>query len=84
MDETGEPPPGAAVLHHSVWPRPTAWRPGAAEQRFQADAVFVHRPQLDGGMREGRRHLPQERPQFFLKVSCSAGSAKAWRGRGTL
>ena len=47
--------------------------PDLVQDRFQADAVLVDRPELDRGVRKRRRDLPQQRPQFFLKAVCSAG-----------
>jgi hypothetical protein len=37
-------------------------RPHAAQQRFQADAMFVGRPQLDACARKGGRDLAEQRP----------------------
>jgi hypothetical protein len=58
-------------------------RPHPAQQRLEANAVFVGRPQLHAGLREGGGDLPQQGADVFLKVSCCAASASAWRGRGT-
>jgi site-specific DNA recombinase len=40
-------------------------------------------PPLDLGMGERRGDRLQQRSEVCLKVSCCAGSASAWRGRGT-
>jgi hypothetical protein len=65
VDEADEPAPGEAVLDDDVGPRAAAWRPGAPQERFQADPVLVGRPELDAGAQEGGRHRPHERPQYF-------------------
>jgi hypothetical protein len=82
MDETDEVAPDEAMTH--AGDRSTAdRRPDAPQQGFEANAMLVGRPQLDGGVGEGRRDLPQERPDVFLKAACCSSSARAWRGRGT-
>jgi hypothetical protein len=48
-------------------------RPDPPQDRLEPDAVFVDRPHFDGGCRKRGRHLPQERPQFFLKRAWAAG-----------
>jgi hypothetical protein len=62
----------------------SAGAPDAAEDGLEPDAVLVGGPQLDlllgvrllQGVRHGR--------EGFLKATRAAGSAFAWRGRGTL
>ena len=61
MDKADQVAPGLAVLH----PRHRALayrRPDPPQQRFQADPMFISRPQLDAGMRKRRRHLPEQWP----------------------
>ena len=82
MDEADEVAPGKAVLHHRHRPL-TDRRPDAPQERLQADAMLIGRPQLDLGVGERRRHCLQQRPYFFLKLSCCSVSTSAWRGRGT-
>jgi hypothetical protein len=43
-------------------------RPGLAQNGLEANAMFVHGPQLDGRVGKGRRHLPQQRGQMLLEV----------------
>ena len=81
MHEAHQVAPLVAVLHGGE--RTLAVEtPDLLEDRLQPDAVFVDRPELDLRVREGGGDLPQERPELFLKASCSAGSACTWRGRG--
>lgn len=82
MDEADEPAPGKAVLdqrHGSLAPR----RPEAAQERLQADAMFVGGPEFDLGVGKGGGDRLQQGPYLFLKVSCCSRSAKACCGRGT-
>ena len=65
MDEADEVAPGKAVLHHCHWPL-TDRRPDAPQERFQADAMLIGRPQLHLGVWERRRHRLQQRPYFFF------------------
>ncbi len=61
MDEAHEVAPGEAVLHGGD--RTVAdWRPDAAQQRLQADPMFVGRPQFDLRVGKRRRHCLQQRP----------------------
>jgi hypothetical protein len=52
------------------------------KNRLEPNAMLVDRPQLDRRLREGCRHLAQERTQTLLTVRLRPGSAWAWRGRG--
>ena len=56
--------------------------PDLVQDRFQADAVLVDGPELDRGVGKRRGDLPQQRPQVFLQLVCSAASAFTCRGRG--
>lgn len=82
MDETHRRAPGVAVLDRSEGAL-VVKAPDLAQDRLQADAVLVHRPQLDLRLREGGGHLPQKRAELFLKAAWATGSAWTWRGRGT-
>ncbi len=62
MDKADQPTPDEAVLDYRVRPRTTAWRPDAAEQRFEANAVLIGRPELNGGVGERGGHLAQQWP----------------------
>ena len=82
MDKADQIAPGEAVLdagHGSLAP----WGPDAAQQRFQADAVLIGRPQFDLRVREGGRDGPYARADLFLKFACCSASVSACRGRGT-
>jgi len=78
MHKADEVAPGKAVLHGGDGPLPDRG-PDAAQQGFEANTMFVGRPQLDLGV-GGRplAHGLQQRPYFFLKLSCCSGSANAW------
>ena len=81
MDEADEVAPGEAVLDNGG--RPLAdRRPDAAQQGFQANTMFVGRPQLDARLREGVGDRPQEWPELFLNSACCSASARACCGRG--
>jgi hypothetical protein len=82
MDEANEGAPHEAVLYADDGSASDR-RPDATEEGFQANAVLVGGPQLDGCVRQRRRHRPRERSEVFLTVACCSASAKAWRGRGT-
>jgi hypothetical protein len=82
MNKAHQIAPCIAVLHRSHRPLP-AWRPHTAQDRLEADAVFVGRPDFDCGLRESLRYAAQERAEVFLKAACACGSAWVWRGRGT-
>jgi hypothetical protein len=56
--------------------------PDFVQDRLQADAVLVDRPEFDTRLRVGGRDRLDDRPQLFLKAACCSGSAKTWRGRG--
>src|SRR4051794_23841298 len=58
-------------------------RPHPAQDRLQADAVFVGRPDLDRRVRVLGSRLSDGLLQLFLNASRSSGVAEAgWRGRG--
>jgi hypothetical protein len=78
VDKPDEIPPDEAVTHQGDGPLPDR-RPDPTEQGVEADAVFVGGPELDARLGEGRRHLPQQGAEVFLKASCCAWSANAWR-----
>jgi hypothetical protein len=59
-----------------------AFGPDSAQDRFQADTMFIFGPEF-------HRHvglvLPQRRDEIrerFLKAAWASGRALAWRGRG--
>ena len=51
--------------------------PDAAQQRFETDAVLIKSPQFDEGFRMILLDLGYLDRKFFLKASCSSGSAFA-------
>lgn len=61
MDKADEPVPREAVLDHRMRPR-TSRRPDAPQQRLEADAMLVGRPELNGRVGERGGHLAQQRP----------------------
>jgi hypothetical protein len=75
-------------------PRGCRQRPDLAQDGLQTNALFVngpHSPELDGCLREGRRHLAQQRTWALLEVGLclrlgpaawACGSACTCRGRG--
>ena len=72
MDEADEVAPFVAMLHwgdRAV----SLGRPDPTQDRLEANAMFIDRPQLDLRLGEGRRHLADERPQLFLNCSWAAG-----------
>ncbi len=82
MDQARQVAPRIAMLDRGQGA--LAWKsPDALENGLQANAVFVERPGLDLGVREGRRDLAEERAEPPLKAACAAASACTWRGRGT-
>jgi len=81
MDEAHQVAPFEAVLHGGAGPLANRC-PDAPEERFQANAMFVGGPELHLGVGEGRGHRSEQWSQFFLKASCCAASANAWRERG--
>ena len=66
MDEAHQIAPFVAVLHGSEGTLAVD-TPDLVQDGLQANAVFVDRPQLDGGVGEGRRHLAQQRAQTRLE-----------------
>ena len=58
-----------------------AWRPNLAQDRFQAEAVFVERPDLDRDRRVGALELADL--ELFLNRACSYRLALGLAGRGT-
>ena len=81
MHKADQIAPFEAVAHRSERSLPDR-RPDPTQERLEANAMLVHRPQLDLRLREGGRHRAHQRPQLFLKVSCSWASANTCRGRG--
>jgi hypothetical protein len=81
MDEAEEVAPVVAVLDRSAGPPPVE-APDLLEDRFQADAVLVDRPELDARLREGGRDRLDERPNVFLNSACWCGSASTCRVLG--
>ena len=57
--------------------------PDPSDDRLQANAVLIRRPDLDRRVRVLCRFLRSNRGQLFSKAALSAGVAEAgWRGRG--
>src|SRR5260221_2750686 len=83
MQEAGEVAPLVArvQVHHRALP---ARRPDTSDNRFEPDAVLIHRPDLHPSVRRLHRERRYLAAQLFLNASCSAASAAlTWRGRGT-
>ncbi len=81
LDKADQIAPLEAVLHRRN--RPLAVEtPDLVQDGLQPDAMFVDRPELDVGLREGGGDHADERAELFLKASCSLASACTWRGRG--
>jgi hypothetical protein len=81
MDAADAGAPLKAVLHRSR--RALAVEaPDFVQNRLEANAVLVDRPQRDLGRGKGGGHRLDERPQFFLQAAGCWASAKTWRGRG--
>lgn len=81
MDEADEVAPVVTVLDRGE--RLLAVEaPDFVQDRLEPDPVLIHCPQFDGCVGEGSGDGLQQRPQFFLNASCSAGSACTCRGRG--
>jgi hypothetical protein len=76
MHKTDQVAPREAVLHGGNRTL-TDRRPDAPQQRFEPDAMLIGGPQLHLGVGEGGRHRLQQRPYFFLKLSCCSASASA-------
>ena len=57
--------------------------PDAAQDRFEADAMLIGGPQLHIGLGMSLLQRFQLLRKLFLKASCAAASALAWRGRST-
>ena len=57
MDKADEVAPFIAVLHRRERALPVK-TPDLVRDRLEADAMLVHRPQFDPGVRKCRRHLP--------------------------
>jgi hypothetical protein len=75
--------PLVAMLHRRLRAL-AAWAPDAAEDGFEPDAVLVGGPQLHLLLGVRLLHGVHYGREVFLKAACAAGSAFAWRGRGTL
>lgn len=76
MDEANQIAPSEAMLDGSNGSLANR-RPDLAEQRLQANAVFVGGPQLDGRLRVCVGDGPYERTKLFLKSSCCSALARA-------
>jgi hypothetical protein len=59
MDKADEIAPFVAMLDWGEWTL-VVQSPDFAQDRFQANAMLVHGPQLDRRLREGRRHFAQQ------------------------
>ncbi len=83
VDEAVEVEPGVAVLADRD--RALALgRPSPTQDRLQADAMLVERPDLDRPLEVPSAMLLHPAREPLLKASCSAAlAALAWRGRGT-
>src|SRR3954464_4483691 len=82
LHEGGDVQPLGAVVTERDRPL-TFGRPDPAQDRLQANAVLVGRPDLDRRARVLRPLLGDGLLQLFLNVSRSSGVAAAgWRGRG--
>ena len=81
MDKADQIAPLVAMLDRGEWTLPVE-TPDFAQDGFEPNAMFVHGPQLNPRLREGRRHLAQQRAQTRLEVRLRLGSAWTWRGRG--
>ena len=58
-------------------------RPYSPRDRLQAKAMFVHRPELDFGVRVLALLVGDGRLELFLSAARSSSSAASgWRGRG--
>src|SRR5260221_12571091 len=68
MDEADEVAPFKAVLHRGEGALAVK-TPDVVQDRLEADAVLVDRPQLDGRLWEGRCHVPQQGAQAGLELS---------------
>jgi len=68
MDEAHQIPPGKAVLHGGDGPLANG-RPDPPQERFEADAMFVSRPQLHLGVGKRRHHCLQQRSYFFSRAA---------------
>ena len=60
-----------------------AWRPDLAQDRFQAEAVFVERPDFDRERRFGALELADAGLELFLNRACSYRLALGLAGRGS-
>ena len=83
MHEGVQITPLIAMLDHRLGALP-ARTPHAAHDRLEPDAVLIGRPQLYPRVRVGLLEGLDNCREVFLKASCAAGAAFAWRGRGTL
>ena len=61
----------------------SARRPDLAQDRFQSEAVFVERPDLDRNRRFGALELADAGLELFLNRTCSYRLALGLAGRGT-
>ena len=82
MDKADDVAPGKAMPHDRCGSLANRG-PHSTQQRFQADSVFIHRPQLYPCRRKRGRDRTYQGAQVFLKSACASGSARACWGRGT-
>lgn len=81
VNEANEIPPVVAVLHRRGGTC-SVEAPHLLEDWLQADAVLIDSPEFDARLRVRGRDRLDDRPDLFMNASCSAGSARTWRGRG--
>src|SRR5258708_15097659 len=82
MDKADQRAPREAMLHGGHGPLPDRG-PDPTPQRFEADPMFVGRPQLDRRVGKRGRYRLYEGTDLFLQVACCSASARASRGRWT-
>src|SRR3954466_289132 len=81
-DEAVQIKPLVSVMAAGGWTA-AAWRPDLAQDRFQSEAVFIERPDLDRSRRFGALELSDAGLEFFLNRACSYRLALGLAGRGT-
>src|SRR5688500_2821694 len=83
MDKGVEIAPLVAMLNNRLGALPPG-APDAPQDRLEADPVLIGRPQFHHVLGVGLLYRLDYDGKVFLKAACAAGSALAWRGRGTL
>ena len=81
-DEAIKIKPLVAVMTAGGWAA-AAWRPDLAQDRLQAEAVFVERPDFDRNRRVGALEFGDASLELFLNRACSYRLALGLAGRGT-